>query len=64
MESDNGKTKKTWVRIASGNTAASLEMYEKDYGRRGIQTKVDKDVTGRWRLSALLDNHLPDEPGR
>jgi hypothetical protein len=48
----------TWMRVASGNTRASLEMYEKDYQRQGTPTKWEKDVSGRWVLYALINNYL------
>ena len=51
----------TWIRIASGNTASSLEMYQKDYQRQCIPTRLEKDVNGTWRLLIQVENKLHPE---
>ena len=50
---------KQWVRMASGNSASSLAMYERDAREAGLPVKVEKDVAGRWVLYQLIENRIP-----
>lgn len=54
----NEEYQRQWVRMASGNTKASLEMYEKDLRKQGAPVKVEKDASGRWVLYQLIENRL------
>ena len=47
-----------WLRVASGDSASSLAMYERDYKEKGEPVKVEKDASGRFVLYVLRENRL------
>jgi hypothetical protein len=47
-----------WVRMASGDSASSLAMYERDMKASGLPVKVEKDVTGRFVIYQYIENRL------